>query len=202
MKDQERRAQHLRETRAQEAERVAAVQKKRANMVEKQAKRLDWQTPPEVLDPIRNYFDGYISFDPCTTEHNPVGAMHICTPEMDGLRCNWNHYDNLFINPPYGKHTKAWMEKAKTLHKPAVWLLPANRWETDYLQEFARHMDGMVLVRRRVKFIDPSTGERGKSNIYGSVLWLQNAWNHLGNVPRLGTLGQVIMFSQDHPDGY
>ena len=61
-----------------------------------------WGTPPKYVNAIRQFFDGTIALDPCSSEHSIVGAtVEFKLPETDGLAVPWN-YETVFVNPPYG----------------------------------------------------------------------------------------------------
>lgn len=72
---------------------------------------MDWQTPPEVLDLVRQVAP--IGLDPCTTKNNPVGAFEWIWPEVaNGLDLPWWPAHGLaFVNPPYGRQLAPWAAK-------------------------------------------------------------------------------------------
>ena len=75
------------------------------------------KTPSGFYNQLNNEF--HFDFDPCPLK--PI-------PERDGLNIMWGK--RCFINPPYGKQIKIWLEKAlfeikKGNTELAVFLLPA-----------------------------------------------------------------------------
>lgn len=118
-----------------------------------------WNTPPEVLDPIRAF--GPIALDPCDNATSVVQAAHVC---VDGLAEEWTPAAHgepglTFVNPPYSDVTP-WIAKAQTEAArgvEVVMLLPADtstRWFHDVLVARASyHPDALLYYRRRIKFL-------------------------------------------------
>ena len=136
----------------------------------------DWQTPKDIIDAVKQIYGGRIELDPATTPSNPVDAGHFFTPDRSGLVRGWGFHGDVFVNPPYGRELRQWVEKIGLEARKGcriIALLPANRLETIYLQKaiFHRHLDAMVLLRRRLAFIDASTGLAVKNNTFGSILY-------------------------------
>lgn len=144
---------------------------KNVNMVDKRAQDLDYQSPERILGPVRTYFDGIIPLDPCTVESNPTKASLFFTPKENGLTVDWN--TGVYANPPYGSELKNWL--LKFLHESKrgttiLALLPASRWGQGYWQEVMDASTAICMVRKRVAFLRPSTGEVAKGNPYASLL--------------------------------
>lgn len=75
------------------------------------------KTPAGFYNQLDSEF--HFDFDPCPL--NP-------TPETDGLSISWG--ERCYVNPPYGKAVRGWLEKALTeirggATKVVVFLLPA-----------------------------------------------------------------------------
>lgn len=69
----------------------------------------DWNTPPELLEPIRDYFKGVIDLDPCSNDLSQVKAtVEYKLPYKNGLNEPWSIYSNqttcVFFNPPYAPY--------------------------------------------------------------------------------------------------
>ena len=129
-----------------------------------------WQTPPELLAPVRAYFGGVIPFDPATAEDNPTGAEAIAS--ADGLDCVWSEHAGTFVNPPYGRVLRDWLAKmVREAGSGAVIisLLPCARWEQAYFQEALAAANVCCFIRKRVNFIRPSTGDRVAGNPYANM---------------------------------
>lgn len=170
---------------------------KAGQLTDKTARDLDYQTPEYVLEPIRRYFGGSIPLDPASCGSNPTKALRFFTPTENGLAQDWNH--PWFVNPPYGSEMKAWIEKIGHESDPFVCcgiaLLPMNRTETEYWQRCIwGKANAVCMVRKRVAFIRPSTGQKATGNPYASAIWgfnidplrFQESFEGLGKVRILG----------------
>lgn len=139
-----------------------------------------FHTPPEVLEPLKEF--GIIELDPCTVASNPTGALRFFTPEDDGLEQNWElegdkeHF--VFMNSPYGRAIKLWVEKANRMHQNnginIVALVPA-RTDTQWWHKAS--FDRVCFWEGRLRFIHPETGERMGSAPFPSALLY---WGWLG----------------------
>lgn len=82
------------------------------------------------------------------------------------------------MNPPYGAPLRSWLEKiAHEARKgfPILALLPASRFEQGYFQtDVVGQANVACMVRKRLAFLRPSTGEVAKGNPYASILWGYN----------------------------
>jgi len=147
-------------------------------LVDKTCESTEWWTPPEILEPVRNFFGGPIEFDPATHRSNPTEAKgYLC---VGGLEARWPGRLKTFVNPPYGGQLLRWVEKivnaAALTSQPLVALLPGQRFETRTWQQVllpASSLSAVVFIQGRVKFLRPD-GARAKSNPYGSMLYLFN----------------------------
>jgi phage N-6-adenine-methyltransferase len=68
----------------------------------------NYPTPPEIVSPVRAFFDGLIDLDPATSSDNPTRARHFFTQEDNGLSKSWQGFENIYANPPY---TQEWYRK-------------------------------------------------------------------------------------------
>jgi hypothetical protein len=89
----------------------------------------EWLTPPWILQKL-----GHFDLDPCAPVNRPwaTAAEHY-TVEHDGLSRRW--WGRVWLNPPYGKHTGAWLARLAQ-HGNGVALVFA-RTETEM---FHRHV--------------------------------------------------------------
>lgn len=116
------------------------------------SKSIDWETPAWVfkeLDEIHNF-----TLDVCAHKEN-AKCERFFSPEDDGLRQSWAGH-TCWMNPPYGKAIKAWIEKAVRESKDAkiVCLLPA-RTDTGWFQDFVLpNKKQLHFIRGRLKFGD------------------------------------------------
>lgn len=178
-------------------------QKSRRVPVEKNCKSTVYITPPRVLEPVRAYFGGEIDLDPATEQDNPTGANTYFTgslPVVDGLLQPWNlpayPFTRVFVNPPYGKTLKLWLEKIREEARRGceiVALLPVSRTEQLYMMDTLAGPESSALcfVRKRVNFLRPGLKERANGNPYASVLVGYSVdWNRFKEA--FGGLGYCI----------
>src|ERR1035437_1361292 len=67
----------------------------------------DFCTPPELVAPIKEFFEGTIDLDPCSNKFSTVGAVtQWCLP-TNSLKRRWKVTKGLtkaFVNPPYAPY--------------------------------------------------------------------------------------------------
>lgn len=159
-----------------------------------EAKRNDWQTPERLLAGPRAYAGGDILLDPATAPDNPTRARKFCAPSpvkrwklraanggawiaRDGLAIDWAAEARgglVFVNPPYGQKAGGvrWMDKiAAEARRGCVLavLLGASRWEQPYFTGMLREASALCLVRGRVAFRNPDTGDEVPGIPYASI---------------------------------
>ena len=117
----------------------------------------DWYTPPWIFEALGLSFD----LDPCA----PAGgvpwipaARHYSIAD-NGLNSAWA--GRVWLNPPYGKETKAWLARMDG-HRNGVSLVFA-RTDCAWYHDYAAKCDGILFVKGRIKFVDArgATGESG-----------------------------------------
>jgi hypothetical protein len=122
-----------------------------------------WLTPPDILQEL-----GQFDLDPCAAPEPrpwPTARQHYVEAD-DGLSKPW--HGRVWLNPPYGSHAGAWMERMAQ-HRVGIALLFAR---TDTLV-FHRHVwpyaTGLLFLSGRPHFHLP-TGERAKGNSGGPIV--------------------------------
>lgn len=115
------------------------------------SKSNEWSTPQKLFDELDKEFN--FTLDPCSTHENAKCSKHF-TIEENGLEQDWSK-DIVFMNPPYGRGIRHWIEKAyKESNKGAtvVCLIPA-RTDTTYWHDFifGKAYD-IRFLRGRLKF--------------------------------------------------
>ena len=126
----------------------------------------DWETPPEVFEPLDAEF--HFTLDPCATAATAKCARYF-TEADDGLGQSWAG-EVVFMNPPYGREIYNWTAKAAAetaAGATVVGLLPASTdllwWHRDVLEAGAE----IRYIRGRVRFLQ---GERWASGMFPSVV--------------------------------
>lgn len=117
------------------------------------SKTNEWATPQRLYDYLDSLFD--FTLDPCATDEN-----HKCdryyTIDDDGLSKSWAG-EVVFMNPPYGGNTRAWLEKAEQERHngtTTVCLIVSSSDRTYWHDVIANNADEIWLMRGRVKFGD------------------------------------------------
>lgn len=125
---------------------------------------VEWYTPPEIFDALGLEFD----LDPCSPGKGKsyVPAKKHYTIEDDGLTSPWA--GTVWVNPPYGPHTKVWMEKLAD-HGDGIALVFA-RTDVKWFQEHGIKADLVCFISSRVKFFQGDIAKRGGSPGAGSML--------------------------------
>lgn len=124
----------------------------------------EWYTPKYVFDAMGCYFDLDVASP--GAEITPwVPATECLTTES--LQLPW--WGFAWMNPPFGKRNGLvpWLEKFVE-HGNGVCLVP-DRTSAPWWQRFARHMESLLFVSPKIKFID-ATGRPGCSPAQGTCL--------------------------------
>lgn len=121
----------------------------------------EWETPQSYYDELNSEY--VFVLDPCTDGKN--GKAPFCfTREEDALTKEWWPYRRVFMNPPYGRATGIWIEKAykESLKGCLVVCLIPARTETKYWHNFCAK-GRITLIKGRLKF-------RGFSEKYQKIV--------------------------------
>jgi site-specific DNA-methyltransferase (adenine-specific) len=147
------------------------------------SKSAEWATPQHFFDKLEEFF-GTFTLDPCSNASNYKVKNHF-TEKDDGLAQDWGGH-NVFMNPPYGRTIKHWVEKAynesRKENTTVVALLPA-RTDTKYWHEFVMKAEALYFVKGRLKF-----GNGDGSAPFPSVVALFKRVDGPAAMPRLGVL--------------
>jgi len=115
------------------------------------SKRIDWETPPEVFDPLNDEFG--FTLDVASSDENKKCDMHFTLNE-DGLLQPWEG-ETCWMNPPYGRVIKDWCAKAHReahLGATVVGLVPA-RTDVKWFHEHVLGHAEVRFVKGRIKFV-------------------------------------------------
>lgn len=85
----------------------------------------EWETPQWLFDLLDGEF--HFDIDVCANEHN-TKCQNYYSPERNGLKQDWEDF-TCWMNPPYGREIKDWMNKASDSAKKGatvVCLVPAR----------------------------------------------------------------------------
>lgn len=107
-----------------------------------------WATPQNLFDSLNSEF--HFDVDVCATSENAKCPAYY-SKENDGLNKKW--IENCWMNPPYGKEIKKWMQRAyeSSLRGAVVVCLVPARTDTSWWHEYA--IKGEIrFIRGRLKF--------------------------------------------------
>jgi hypothetical protein len=168
-------------------------------------KSVDWYTPKWVFDRLGLEFD----LDPCAPSKDMfnseqlkalgvspsdydggvpwIPAKHHYSLVDDGLTQDWS--DSLvWLNPPYGKHTGAWLHKMHQ-HRNGVALV-FSRTDCAWYHDSVAKADAILFLKGRVKFVDGLGVTGGSGAGSGSMLiaWGSEAVSALERMADCGHL--------------
>lgn len=107
-----------------------------------------WSTPQDVFDQLNREFS--FTLDVCALPEN-AKCKNFFSPKENGLQQCWTGC--CFMNPPYGREIRKWMEKAyksSLCGATVVCLVPA-RTDTSWWHDYA--INGEIrFIRGRLKF--------------------------------------------------
>jgi len=125
---------------------------------------VDWYTPAYIFEMLGVEFD----LDPCHPKNRipwiPVKQTY--NLEDDGLASPWG--GNVWLNPPYGKHTIQWLGKMHQ-HRQGIALVFA-RTDCKWFHEYVTKADAILFLKGRVKFVDGLGITNGSGAGSGSML--------------------------------
>ena len=115
------------------------------------SKSNEWETPQALFDELNDEF--HFTLDPCATKDN-AKCPNFCTIADNGLSRSWSG-EVVFMNPPYGGHTREWIEKAwYESHNGAIIVcLIVSATDRSYWHDYIfPHADEIRWLRGRVTF--------------------------------------------------
>ena len=115
------------------------------------SKTNEWSTPQAFFDELNKEFN--FTLDPCATRENAKCTKYF-TVEDDGLKQDWSN-DVVFMNPPYGREIKYWVQKAfeENLKGATVVCLIPARTDTTYWHNYIfGKADDIRFIKGRLKF--------------------------------------------------
>jgi len=116
------------------------------------SKSNEWATPLNLF----NYLDSIFNFtlDPCCTHENTKCKKHY-TIKDNGLIKSWKD-EIVFVNPPYGGHTREWLEKgyaeSENNNATVVFLIVSATDRTYWHDIICNNADEIWFMRGKVKF--------------------------------------------------
>ncbi len=109
----------------------------------------EWYTPVEIFRAIGLDYD----LDPCSPGADVckwIPAQNHFTIQDNGLNKEW--FSKVFMNPPYGSDTPAWLAKLAG-HGNGIALV-FSRTDTQWFHKYAVNADAICFIKGRIQFID------------------------------------------------
>ena len=117
-----------------------------------------YRTPQWLVARVAGVLGG-IGLDPCTAATNPCAAERFYTADDDGILQTWDS-DRIYMNPPYGRTIRHWVEKALDAgHRGAklIMLVP-GRTDAKWFQSALWEANSALLFAGRLKFYSEING--------------------------------------------
>ena len=111
----------------------------------------NWATPQDFFDKLDTIYD--FTLDPCASHTNHKCDKYF-TIDDNGLEQTWAG-ETVFMNPPYGRVIKHWLQKAylESLNEDTtvVCLIP-SRTDTRYWHDYCMKAEKIYFIKGRLKF--------------------------------------------------
>ena len=137
------------------------------------SKSNEWNTPDDLYNTLNNEFN--FTLDPCTNgENNKCSKFY--TEKENGLIQDWSK-DIVFMNPPYGREIRQWIEKAynESLKGSKVVCLIPSRTDTKYWHDFIFNKASEVrFIKGRLKF----GGSKNSAPFPSAIVVYDNNFNN------------------------
>lgn len=115
-------------------------------------KDMTWETPQDFYDKLNSEF--HFSLDVCASPHN-AKCKKFFTSEDNGLIQSWKKH-SCWMNPPFGRDIKLWLEKAWKESQQAgttVLCLTPARTDTIYQHQIVfPHAKAICFIKGRLKY--------------------------------------------------
>jgi len=122
----------------------------------------EWLTPPEIIKVL-----GEFDLDPCAPVDRPWDMAKKHYTYLDnGLLMPWE--GRVWCNPPYGKHTAAWLERC-AIHKNCIALTFARTETKMFFNYVWDRAVSVLFIKGRLHFYDV-IGRQGDNAGAPSVL--------------------------------
>ena len=153
-------------------------------------KSIEWYTPNYIFKKLNIEFD----LDPASNEfsNSIVKAKKYFIKEDDGLAKDWN--GKVWLNPPYGKLTKIWIQKAIEEYEKndiKIIVLLFARTDTSWFHESLQYFQQVCFTRGRIKFINGTTKEVAKDSPSSGSIFL-SIGNEMNEAVKKADFGTCI----------
>jgi len=121
------------------------------------SKTPEWETPQDFFNKLDERWN--FTLDPCCTKETAKCATFF-TEEDNGLEMDWKGH-RVFMNPPYGRSVRMWVEKAYNeglKHDTVVVCLLPARTDTRWFHEHCMKSQAIKFIKGRLKFGGATAG--------------------------------------------
>ncbi len=150
----------------------------------------EWNTPPKYVNAVRDVL-GRIALDPCSNDLSIVGAD--VELQSGGIEEDWNNYQTVFVNPPYGFGIADWLKKCAGAKGDVIALIPVAP-NTRHWKESVFVADVICfLADTRLRFmINGSIDNKGASMACCAVFWGKDKTRFIEVFSKFDTCVEVI----------
>lgn len=144
-----------------------------------------WLTPPEIIEAL-----GTFDLDPCAAPSPrpwPTAGRHIELPTC-GLAADWQ--GRVWLNPPYGPHTRAWLAKLAA-HGDGIALVFARTDTRMFVESVWGKASGLLFVASRPHF-HHTDGTRASGNSGGPLVLIAYGERNAAILRSCGIAGHYL----------
>jgi hypothetical protein len=139
----------------------------------------NWFTPIEVIEPVRQFYDGLIDIDlaTCFEANKTIRAWNYYTINAQLPPDRVFHSTNMWCNPPYCNGVvQGWVDRACELAgNDNQIIMLVNRSDAKWYYNFLdNHQGAYYQFRNRIKFIDGATGKKSSPRYNNDLIYWGN----------------------------
>lgn len=113
------------------------------------SKKQNWATPPDLFESLHEEFN--FTIDVCAEKWNAKLPLSYWDREDNCLDQDWSNH-RCFMNPPYGREIKQFIEKAANSNAEVVVALLPARTDTNYFHNYIYGKAEIRFLKGRVNF--------------------------------------------------
>ena len=141
------------------------------------SKDMNWRTPPILFQQLDDEFD--FKLDAAASPENALCPDFLHESD-NALEVEWTTKTDgaVFLNPPYGRDVKRWVEKAyrESSKGLTVVILVMACTETQWWRQYVWKADEVRLVQGRVQFLDCNGKPRAAAPKGSAVIVFRPHW--------------------------
>lgn len=151
----------------------------------------EWLTPRFIIDSL-----GDFDLDPCSPMNRPWDtAKNHYTIADNGLSSPW--FGRVWLNPPYGKETGAWLERLST-HGNGIALIFARTETEMFFEQVWGKANALLFFKGRLYFHHVN-GEKAKANAGAPSVLIAYGENNVKSLETIKKFGKLIILDPKVP---